>query len=575
MEVQIEFHWTKTQRGASAIQIGTDLYRIQKRNKNGSIRFTCTDERCNASVTLLENKIQFIRGIHRHEERVLPFHIGATVYEFRQAAVSDIKTPLPQIYDRIAKKFRFEYGTAAEMPMFQQLRSTAYRKRSDVLPTCPNQTTIRTFVIPEKFRLNLSNEPFLIHDSADPHRIIAFASKSSLNYLGTCSIIHSDGTFKTAPRHFKQSYTIHGWSSDTEAAATYGINLAPSFHMIDFESAAAKASKKVFDSTNISYCHFHFAKAIWRKLQKLNLVSQIREKKMKRHIANLIALPMIPTYLVRQRFDLISRQLLSDNPSFKRFILYLQRTYINSKIFLISSWNHYNYLGTRPRTNNHLEGNHRQLKTLILSKPNIWCWIMSIQDLNETTTIAIEQEEHQNRLTRPRKRQNIQRDENLFDLKCQFEKKIIDIEKYCSGLRHLWDELAIFLGLFGSNRSERASYDRGIMCELYNPTEIVRRQLVSRTNIMIKPRLCILAAGHPRETINSLTGFGSKATESNDDGLFNRFLITVAFKRKPKRDCVPPDNKIPKLSHLFYYTNQLHKQTQEYSFNQEGTSFLS
>ena len=44
------------------------------------------------------------------------------------------------------------------------------------------------------------------------------------------------------------------------------------------------------------------------------------------------------------------------------------------------------------------------------------------------------------------------------------------------------------------------------MCELYNPTEIVRRQLVSRTNIMVKPGLCILAAGHPRETINCLTG---------------------------------------------------------------------
>lgn len=70
----------------------------------------------------------------------------------------------------------------------------------------------------------------------------------------------------------------------------------------------------------------------------------------------------------------------------------------------------------------------------------------------------------------------------------------------------MWDELAIFLGLFRSNRSERASYDRGIMCELYNLTGIVRRQLVSRTNIMVKPRLCVLAAGYPRETINCLTG---------------------------------------------------------------------
>ncbi|CAF2824721.1 unnamed protein product [Rotaria sp. Silwood2] len=113
------------------------------------------------------------------------------------------------------------------------------------------------------------------------------------------------------------------------------------------------------------------------------------------------------------------------------------------------------------------------------------------------------------------------------------------------------------------------------MCELYNPTGIVRRQLVSRTNIMVKPRLCILAAGHPRETINCLTGSGLKTAETNDDGLFNRFLISVGYKQKPNRDCPPPDNKIPKLEHLFYYTHQLHKQTREYSFNEEGFSFLS
>ncbi|CAF3348907.1 unnamed protein product [Rotaria sp. Silwood2] len=144
-----------------------------------------------------------------------------------------------------------------------------------------------------------------------------------------------------------------------------------------------------------------------------------------------------------------------------------------------------------------------------------------------------------------------------------------------SHLLQLWDELAIFLGLFGSTRSDRATYDHGIMCELYNPTGIVRRQLVSRTNIMVKPRLCILAAGHPRETINCLTGSGLKTAETNDDGLFNRFLISVGYKQKPNRDCPPPDNKIPKLEHLFYYTHQLHKQTREYSFNEEGFSFLS
>lgn len=52
-----------------------------------------------------------------------------------------------------------------------------------------------------------------------------------------------------------------------DAAATFGFNLNPSSHMMDFESAAAKASKQVFPNADIKFCHFHFAKAIWRKIK--------------------------------------------------------------------------------------------------------------------------------------------------------------------------------------------------------------------------------------------------------------------------------------------------------------------
>jgi len=105
MDVDIEYHWTQSQRGAPALQIGTNLYRIQKKNKNGTIRLTCTDERCNASVTMYEDKIKCMRGIHRHQERILPYHIGEMVHEFRQVATKDLRTPLPQIYDHLTKQF--------------------------------------------------------------------------------------------------------------------------------------------------------------------------------------------------------------------------------------------------------------------------------------------------------------------------------------------------------------------------------------------------------------------------------------------------------------------------------------
>jgi len=69
-------------------------------------------------------------------------------------------------------------------------------------------------------------------------------------------------------------------------------------------------------------------------------------------------------------------------------------------------------------------------------RPSIWIWIISIQEKEESIAINIEQEEYQNRLTRPRHRCRIERDEDLFKLKNDFENNLIDIEEYCRRLRH-------------------------------------------------------------------------------------------------------------------------------------------
>ena len=92
--------------------------------------------------------------------------------------------------------------------MFQQLKSTGYRKRLQILPPSPKRTNIRTFVIPDIFRFNLSNEPFLIHDSADPDRIIVFALKKSLNYLGMYIILNvTIRNIKWTKNNYKESFS--------------------------------------------------------------------------------------------------------------------------------------------------------------------------------------------------------------------------------------------------------------------------------------------------------------------------------------------------------------------------------
>lgn len=53
-----------------------------------------------------------------------------------------------------------------------------------------------------------------------------------------------------------------------EACRRAGFDLSPVAHLMDFEYAAARASKEVFPQTKQIFCHFHFAKSIWRNLQK-------------------------------------------------------------------------------------------------------------------------------------------------------------------------------------------------------------------------------------------------------------------------------------------------------------------
>ncbi|CAF4184513.1 unnamed protein product [Rotaria magnacalcarata] len=147
----------------------------------------------------------------------------------------------------------------------------------------------------------------------------------------------------------------------------------------------------------------------------------------------------------------------------------------------------------------------------------------------------------------PAKNSSINASVNMESLCCELERQSIFIQ--------LWDELAVFMGIFGNTRIDRAAYDRGLMCEFYSRTGIVRRQLVSRHNVMIKPRLNILAAGHPKRIIECLTGASLKCQDQKDqaeDGLFNRFIIAVPYKHRPNRETIEPNDQIPKLAHLFY-----------------------
>ncbi|CAF1380158.1 unnamed protein product [Adineta ricciae] len=308
-----------SQKGSKVIRFQDNLYRLQKHNKNGSIRWICTNRYCSSSITIRNQTIENQRGQHNHDKVKRSASIMNAFKHMRQEVRNDVGKPVTQIYTEFVSEYRHINGTAESVPIFDTIRSTLYRDRSTVLPKHPR--CIRDLIVPDYFMKNLYDEMMLFCDQRIPTRILAFCSLSAL--------------------------------------------------------------------------------------KELDLVEDLKKEDIKRQVANILSLPLLPPNEINRAFKESYDMLLSVNVDFLPFFKYVKKTYIVNARFNSSNWNHYSTLTDRPRTNNHR----------LIAKPNIWKWIMQIRKDDEQTIIRLEQEKKQNRSTRPRKRKNIVRDICLSGLK--------------------------------------------------------------------------------------------------------------------------------------------------------------
>lgn len=150
--------------------------------------------------------------------------------------------------------------------------------------------------------------------------VFAFCSITSIPLMGATPHLNSDGTLRTAPRLFYQSYSIHVWDEFSMKLTVYaalpnknfethdslltqlavyvqhnGVSLAPTSILIDFEIAAYRASSKKFPLASMKGCQFHFGQNIWRQIKEKGLVSYANKgDDARREIANVPMLPLLP-----------------------------------------------------------------------------------------------------------------------------------------------------------------------------------------------------------------------------------------------------------------------------------------
>ena len=306
-----------------------------------------------------------------------------------------------------------------------------------MLPPAPLSSS--SIIIPEEMSYNNMNEEFLFCNSPTPHKVIAFASEQALKMLSENPHWNGDGTFRTSPALFTQSYYIHVWDEfsmkplvysscedKTEKcyhellqslviyAAKKNVALRPQSILIDFEQSMINAVNDVFPQASVKGCHFHYAQNIWKKIKKYNLVTLSKEEKIRREIANIIALPLIPPNEVNHCMENIIDELSDFDSKLEKLTDYVIKTYVEDGRFSLDMWNHFNNIGDRPRTNNHLEGYHRQLNARVRTNPDLWTWINEVKSSEENVMCRYEQEQAQKRTTRPRRGKYIQDDNKLM-----------------------------------------------------------------------------------------------------------------------------------------------------------------
>ncbi|CAF1055049.1 unnamed protein product, partial [Brachionus calyciflorus] len=181
----------------------------------------------------------------------------------------------------------------ASMPSYEADRQVVCRTKKKNLPDYPPEPkSLSEIEIPDFLKKTLefegqNSDNFFFYDSGkdDENRFFIFTTEENLKLLEKSNCF-ADGTFSVAPNLFYQVYTIHAFVNGrciplvycllprkTEeiyirvlTAISTKLNRFPISITTDFEKAFINSIKKIFPSTKIHGCFFHFKQAVWRKI---------------------------------------------------------------------------------------------------------------------------------------------------------------------------------------------------------------------------------------------------------------------------------------------------------------------
>ena len=219
-------------------------------------------------------------------------------------------------------------------------------------------------------------------------RIMIFGTTRNINLLALFNGWVGDGTFRSCPSLFFQSYSIHTTIDDKVIPCVFALlpnktkctylhffkklhelvtssehfeQFADASMMLDFELAASAAFSEVFSDFKIFYCFFHFSQSIHKHVNEIGLKKVYRTNiEFARCVRMLIALAFVPKSDIDEVYELLMQRIAKDHPRLLSLLTYFERTYLgsvsrstgdldfNSGRFSVDLWNFYDSLCSNP-----------------------------------------------------------------------------------------------------------------------------------------------------------------------------------------------------------------------------------
>ncbi|CAF0785429.1 unnamed protein product [Brachionus calyciflorus] len=182
-------------------------------------------------------------------------------------------------------------NVAKTIPKYGNIKNGLYKIRKEEIPKFPKNKSEISLTY-DRFNLTSYCQEFVLIDTNDSDRIIAFASKVQIEILSKSARWNIDVN-KTNDIYQKTFTNLE------MTCKQMGYNLQPKTIMSDFEIAVIKAVRNVFPTCATQGCYFYYIQCIWKNIKEKGLTTDYKKNEDTRKSFDKIkSLAFLPQNLV-------------------------------------------------------------------------------------------------------------------------------------------------------------------------------------------------------------------------------------------------------------------------------------